>query len=56
MGDQVEPKEAFSESQQFDAVFDELVEDVLNSPAVKDADTLQAVKWFKQVSRYFIVF
>ena len=49
MGDSNETKGLPSELQQFDSIFAELVDDIINCPAVKGADTVSAMKWFKEV-------
>ena len=49
MGDSSEKKGSQSELQQFDSIFAELVDDVINCPAVKGTDTASAMKWFREV-------
>jgi hypothetical protein len=50
MGDPSESKKPkMSELEQFDAIFPELVNDVLNCPAIKGSNTQAAVKWFREV-------
>lgn len=54
MGDVSRQPDSESELQQFDKLFPELVEDVLNSRAIKGAGTEQAVDWFRKVSSFFL--
>ncbi|XP_076450051.1 farnesyl pyrophosphate synthase-like [Babylonia areolata] len=56
MGDNKEKKGSQSELQQFDDVFQELVDDILNCPAVKGTDTTAAVEWFRRVAEYNVPF
>ena len=51
MGDFVKTKGSPSELEQFDSVFVELVDDVINCLAVKGTttDTTAAMKWFREV-------
>ncbi|KAK7098332.1 farnesyl pyrophosphate synthase-like isoform X2 [Littorina saxatilis] len=56
MGDSNEKKGAASELEQFDSIFAELVDDVINCPAVKGTDTTAAMKWFREVAEYNVPF
>ncbi|XP_025087019.1 farnesyl pyrophosphate synthase-like isoform X2 [Pomacea canaliculata] len=56
MGDVSRQSDSESELQQFDKLFPELVEDVLNSRAIKGAGTEQAVDWFRKVAEYNVPF
>ncbi|KAL8592054.1 hypothetical protein ACOMHN_032524 [Nucella lapillus] len=59
MGDHIEKKlktGTQSELEKFDALFQELVEDVLSCPAVKGSDTSAAVAWFRKVAEYNVPF
>nr|KAG5702384.1 hypothetical protein BaRGS_002166 [Batillaria attramentaria] len=57
MGDSTQQQKGQStELQQFDELFSELVDDVINSPAVKGADTTEAMKWFREVCEYNVPF